>query len=148
MFQQRIETRIEIGAPAARVWSLLTDFRRMPSWNPFIRAISGDLAEGARLRAKIALEGKSPMRFAPVVETLRPERELRWRGSLFVRGLFDGEHYFRLEPLDETRTCFEHGEIFSGLLVPLLGPMLPATRKGFEAMNRALAEQAETIHDS
>jgi hypothetical protein len=34
-------------------------------------------------------------------------------------------------------------ETFSGLLVPLLGGILVHTRLGFEAMNRALKEQAE-----
>lgn len=144
MFRREIETRIEIDAPAARVWELLTDFELMPSWNPFIVAISGELREGGRLEVKIAPPGKAAMRFAPIVLAARPARELRWLGSVLVRGVFDGEHYFLLEPLDENRTRLTHGEIFSGLLVGLLGAMLPATRRGFEAMNAALKAQAET----
>jgi hypothetical protein len=30
--------------------------------------------------------------FKPKVLSVRPERELRWLGRLFVRGVFDGEH--------------------------------------------------------
>jgi uncharacterized membrane protein len=44
MSERRIETEIEINAPAARVWALLTDFDGMGSWNPFIKSVSGTLA--------------------------------------------------------------------------------------------------------
>ena len=46
---RKIETAIEIEAPAGRIWALLTDFARMPSWNPFIRSIAGELKAGASL---------------------------------------------------------------------------------------------------
>ncbi|MGJ0508022.1 MAG: SRPBCC family protein [Methylocystis sp.] len=143
MAQRQLETQIDIDAPAARIWALLTDFERMPAWNPFITGISGRLAQGERLSVQIAPPGKTAMRFRPVILTLRPQQELRWRGSVLIRGLFDGEHYFLLEPLDDRRTRLTHGERFSGLLVSLLSGMLPATRQGFEAMNLALKEQAE-----
>jgi uncharacterized membrane protein len=41
MTERRIETSIEINAPPSRVWTLLTDFARMPAWNLFIKSISG-----------------------------------------------------------------------------------------------------------
>ncbi len=84
------------------------------------------------------------MRFTPTVLSVRPNRELRWLGRLFLRGLFDGEHYFLLEPLNESRTRFVQGENFSGLLVGPLSSILPATRMGFEAMNVSLKRLAES----
>jgi hypothetical protein len=143
MVQHRIETEIEIEAPAARVWELLTDFSRMPSWNPFITAISGNLAQGEKLTVQIALPGKAPMRFNPVILTVRPNLELRWLGHLFFQGVLDGEHYFMLEPLNENRTRLRHGEAFSGFLVSMLGGVLQTTRQGFESMNSALKARAE-----
>jgi hypothetical protein len=91
----------------------------------------------------IAPPGKSGMRFNPAVLSVRPERELRWLGHLFVPGIFDGEHYFLLEPIGEDGTRFTQGEKFSGLLVGILSGMLSSTRAGFEAMNTALKLQAE-----
>jgi hypothetical protein len=143
MARRQIETEIEIEASAARVWSLFTDFASMPSWNPFIKSISGKLAQGERLSVKIAPPGRSPMQFKPDIVALQPERELRWIGHFIFRGAFDGEHYFLLEPLSNTRTRFKHGEIFSGFLVAALEGLLPATRQGFEAMNSALKHRAE-----
>jgi hypothetical protein len=143
MFERRIETEIEINAPAARVWALLTDFDGMESWNPFIRSISGTLAQGARLSVRIVPPGKSGMRFKPTVISVRPERELRWLGHLFVPGIFDGEHYFLLEPIGEQRTRLTQGEKFSGVLVGLLSGTLSATKAGFQAMNMAVKLQAE-----
>jgi hypothetical protein len=117
----------------------------MPSWNPFIKSISGNLAQGARLSVHIVPPGSSGMHFKPTILTVRPERELRWLGHLFVPGIFDGEHYFLLEPIENDRTRFTQSEKFSGLLVGLLGGTLATTSTGFKAMNTALKQQAEQM---
>ena len=140
---QLIETATDIRAPAARLWSILTDFSAYPAWNPFITTIEGDPNPGARLKITIAPPGRRPMTFRPVVLIAARERELRWLGRLFVPGLFDGEHAFRLEQRAEA--CrFHHSERFSGVLLRLFGDrLLTATRQGFEAMNAALKQRAE-----
>jgi len=80
----------------------------------------------------------------PTVLAVEPNRQLRWKGQLLVPGMFDGEHFFRLEPNAGGGTTFHHGEIFSGLLVPLLKRVLDgATKQGFIAMNEALKREAE-----
>lgn len=141
---RRIQTELEIDAPAEIVWKLLTDFEAMASWNPFITSISGELKPGAKLSLQVSPPGKPAMRFRPTVLAIRPERELRWRGKLLVAGIFDGEHYFLLERVAERRTRLVHGENFSGLLVGPLSGMLAATQEGFDAMNAALKRLAES----
>jgi hypothetical protein len=143
MAQRQIETHIDINASPARVWAILVDFAHAASWNPFITSIAGDPTPGSRLAVTIAPPGKTAMRFKPTVLAVRPERELRWRGRLFIPGLFDGEHYFLLDPLADSETRFTQGEIFSGLLVGLVSGTLAATEAGFRAMNAALKQQAE-----
>jgi hypothetical protein len=139
-----IETAMHIRAPAARVWSILTDFPAYPGWNPFITAAEGELSPGARLKITIAPPGHRPITFRPMVLVVTPEYELRWLGRLFMPGLFDGEHAFGLEQQPET--CrFLHAERFSGMLLPFIGKQLfEATRQGLEAMNTALKQRAET----
>jgi hypothetical protein len=143
MAERHIETSIEFNASPVRVWAVLTDFAQMPAWNPFITSIAGEVSEGARLSVRIVPPGKSGMSFRPTVLAVRPARELRWLGHLLVSGVFDGEHYFLLEPHAGERTRFTQGEKFSGLLVGLLGGALAVTEAGFKAMNAALKQRAE-----
>jgi hypothetical protein len=143
MATRSIETGIEISAPPTAVWAILTGFTDMPAWNPFIKSISGDLVQGSRLSVHIAPPGKSGIRFKPTVLAVQPQRELRWRGHFLLPGIFDGEHYFLLEPMGDHGTRFTQGETFTGVLVGLLEGTLTATEEGFRAMNKALKERAE-----
>ncbi len=141
---REIRTEIEIQASAPRVWAALTDFARYPQWNPFIRKAEGEVREGERLSVRLEPPGGWGMTFAPRVTRVEPERRFQWLGHLFVRGLFDGEHTFEIEPLGRGRVRFVQREAFRGVLVPLLWPMLEeSTRAGFEAMNAALKRRAE-----
>jgi hypothetical protein len=141
---KQLHTEIEIDASAKRVWELLTDFASYPEWNPFIRSIGGQPAPGERLRARLEPPGGRAMTFKPKVLTAEPNRELRWIGHLLVPGLFDGEHSFTIQPLEDDRVRFVQREAFRGLLVPLFARSLESnTRRGFEEMNRALKGRAE-----
>ncbi len=143
--KKQIETEIEIDASAETVWNILTDFDEHPSWNPFVREISGFPKEGERLRVFIQPAGGKGMVFKPRVLKAEQNRELRWLGKLFIPGLFDGEHYFRIEPIGEDRVRFVHGENFSGILVGLMaGSLDKGTADGFRAMNQALKRRAES----
>ena len=144
MFVHEIATHVDIDAPARRVWSILVDFPAHSRWNPFVQEITGMPQPGQRLKVSIRPPGGKGMTFRPVVLRAAPEQELRWLGRFLVPGLFDGEHYFRIEPLGPDRVRFIHGERFSGLLVGLARSSLDAgTRAGFEQMNQALKAQAE-----
>jgi hypothetical protein len=141
---KELYSEIEIQAPAERVWQLLTDFASFPNWNPFIRRIQGVAKEGQQLEVYIQPSGAKGMTFRPTILTTVPNCELRWVGHLFIPGLFDGEHSFVIERLNENRVQFIQRECFTGLLVPLLANQLDKdTKRGFEDMNRALKEQAE-----
>ena len=55
-----------------------------------------------------------------------------------------GEHYFRLHALAGGGTRLTHGEVFGGLLVPLLwGRLTTKTRQRFQDFNAALRARAE-----
>ena len=140
-----LHTEIGILAPAERVWDILIDTGKWAEWNPFARA-SGRFAVGERVRVELTPPGKSAMTFTPTIVKLEPGRELRWLGHLGIRGLFDGEHGFRVTPEDIGRSRFEQFEVFTGLLVlPILWIAGDATRRGFEGMNRALKARSESV---
>jgi len=144
--QLNIETSIEIDTPAALVWSILLDFDAYSEWNTFMSSIQGPIVPGQRLRVSIHPPGSASMSFKPRVLSVTRERELRWLGRFLLPGLFDGEHYFRLEPMGIARVRFVHGEAFSGLLIRLAkDSLLTSTREGFDEMNRALKRRAESL---
>jgi hypothetical protein len=142
-----IETAVEIGAPPAQVWQVVTAIDSYPEWNPFIRSLEGELHVGARLRVRIEPPNARGITLRPKLVAFTPNTELRWLGRLGLPRVFDGEHRFELEALDGgRRTRFVHAERFNGVLVPLLGSLLANTEAGFAAMNEALRERVETMH--
>lgn len=140
---KQIKTAIVINASRERVWNILTDFERYPEWNPFIVSIKGQLAVGNRLENTLASKGK-PFRFKPRVVAVEPNQYFAWLGSLFVKGLFDGHHFFQLESLGSNQVNLVHGEHFSGILSgSILKKIGEETRNNFIAMNQALKQRAE-----
>ncbi|GAB3220447.1 SRPBCC domain-containing protein [Glycomyces halotolerans] len=138
---ERIETSAAIDAPAHEVWAVLTDFDSYGEWNPFITAISGQLAEGERLRVTMRQSNGRPFHVRPTVLRVSPARQIRWLGRLGTGGMFDAEHYFLLEPQADGTTVLVHGERFTGVLVPLMKRTLADTEQSFISMNGALAER-------
>ncbi|HEX4301059.1 MAG TPA: SRPBCC domain-containing protein [Gammaproteobacteria bacterium] len=140
---RHIHTEILIQASPQRVWQVLTDFAAYPQWNPFIVSLQGRAEWGERLTVRIRMGGGKEHVFKPVLLQATPPTRLRWLGRLGVPGLFDGEHDFALEE-QAGATLLRHSESFQGYLVPLLWRSVePASRAGFEAMNRALKARAE-----
>ncbi|MFT5820902.1 MAG: hypothetical protein ACI8ZM_002150 [Crocinitomix sp.] len=135
----QIETSIEIAASPAKVWRIFSDFKNFPTWNPFIVSLTGKVKVGETIHIDL-----KTMKFKPVVLKFDENQELRWKGKLFMKGLFDGEHYFQLKENEDGSTTFVHGEKFSGILVRMLKKKLDGeTKEGFEKMNLALKEQVE-----
>jgi hypothetical protein len=144
---RRIDTEVVIRGTAEQVWSVLVDFGRYAAWNPFIREASGEASVGTRLRVRIHPPNGTSMTFTPTVLEAAPARELRWLGHFWLPGLFDGEHAFRIEAAAEGHVRLSQSEVFRGLLVLLLpATMYERTRRGFDAMNRALKERVETLY--
>ncbi len=134
-----IETSIKINTKPEIVWNNLLDFNSYPKWNPFITTITGDPKEGAVLEVRIGT-----MTFKPTVLQNRKFSELRWLGHLWFKGLFDGEHIFKISELEENKVLFEQNEQFKGILLPMFKSKLKKdTTAGFEAMNKALKTRCE-----
>lgn len=149
MLRKEILTEIEIDAGAQRVWGLLTDLPSYSKWNPVIRRASGELRPGARLSLRFAPAGRKGRSFRPKLLVVEPNRELRWKGNPGVPLLFESEHFFIIGGKPDEKSRLEHGIVYYGLFVPLVGKRLErATRGPFEEMNRALKERAELKPDS
>jgi hypothetical protein len=139
-----LDSSIDIEAPARDVWELLIDFAAFPLWNPFIVDAEGRPQVGSQLRLRMQPVGGAAVKLQPrVVEVIDGQR-LRWEGRFGVRGLFDADHLFIVEPRGAARSRLVQQETFSGLLVPFFGRSLDrGTLPAFQAMNMALKERAE-----
>jgi hypothetical protein len=145
--EHRIETELHLDARANEVWAVLSDFPAYGEWNPFITEISGVLAEDDRLQVTLTQPNGKANRFKPRVLRVSPARQIRWLGKLGPGGLFDGEHYFVLEPQTDGTTRLTHGERFTGVLVPLMKSFLADTEQGFNSMNTALEGRLKVLGD-
>ncbi|HEY7399651.1 MAG TPA: SRPBCC domain-containing protein [Actinomycetota bacterium] len=137
---KELDETIEVRATPQEVWAVLMDVESYGEWNPFLQ-IEGDLRVGARLSVQISPVGERAMTIRPTVTMVKDGHELRWLGRLLMHGIFNGEHIFRIEEIDPGRVRFVQHERFTGVLVPFLWKRLRdgGTRKGFTAMNEALA---------
>jgi hypothetical protein len=136
---KQIKTSITIDASKEKIWKILIDFENYPEWNSFIKSVTGDVKVGGQI--KIKLQG---MTFKPNVLIFNENTELKWLGHLLFKGLFDGEHKFKLTDNGNGTTNFEQSENFSGVLVKLFSKSLDKdTKNGFEQMNRELKLRAE-----
>ncbi|MEQ9186327.1 MAG: SRPBCC domain-containing protein [Cryomorphaceae bacterium] len=141
-----IHTTIDIEASPETIWKILLDTEKYPEWNPLVIALTGDLKEGTNIEITVSLGKGKPSVFKPMVLAVKEGLELRWLGSLFVKGLFDGEHSFQLMPQADGSTRLLHAEVFTGVLSSLIFGMIGKdTHKAFEAMNKALKERAEAM---
>ncbi len=144
---KEIVTEIDINASPTRVWKILTDFEKHPTWNPFIKKISGKPVKDAKLEVYMPDPQGGTMVFFPIVLTAEPNRELRWLGKS-EGDVFNGEHRFLIQPIvgggEEEKVHFIQSERFTGSMVGQLESWLDTSLKAnFEAMNMALRDRAE-----
>jgi hypothetical protein len=139
-----LQTEILIEATAEHVWEVLTNFKCYPQWNPLISEVRGQPVVGERLHATVAMGRFLRFPIRPRVILVEAPTELRWRGRLPIRGLFSGEHYFRIESRGNGQVSLIHGEVYGGLLRHVFfNGVGRLTRSAFDTMNEALKRRVE-----
>lgn len=138
---REVVTEIHINASPAKVWEVFTANEQWVAWNPFITKSVGAIILGGKITNTMAMKGQKPMTFSPTVLKADEARELRWLGRLWLPGIFDGEHYFKLEASDGG-TKFTQGEIFRGILIGMLN--MEDVKASFGELNAALKKRVES----
>lgn len=136
-----VAATIQIDAPPAKVWAVLTDLSAYPRWNPLFPEAFGPIAIGSRLTLKTVQPNGRTMTIKPKILAVEPNAELRWSAGL--PGVIGGEHSFTLAPADGG-TRLVQSETFRGLLVPFLQQdprrrrvQLPGTQQRPESTRRS-----------
>ena len=144
---QTIKATIDIEASPEAVWAVLMDWAAYPSWNPFIRAITGKAKVGGRIHVRMGL----PLGTAPITATvmrLRPGAEIAWHSDLPVTGLFDRGHIIAI--VAQPNGCeITQTQTFDGALAPAISIVADGlARSGLERMNAALKTRVEATTSS
>ena len=134
------EARIEISAPPARIWRILTDAAGITSWDSGIDRIDGRIAPGERITLYSRVSPGRPFKLT-VAEFEEPHRMV-WRGGMPL-GLFTGVRTYTLTPRGPF-TSFAMREEFSGLMLPLIRGGMPDLGPSFQQFARGLKAAAET----
>lgn len=107
MDTDRIEKRIVIRAPRARVWHALTDAGQFSQW--FGVKLAGPFAPGARLRGEVTHKGYEHVPFEITIERMEPEKFFSWRWHPYA---VDPKMDYSTEPT--TLVVFELEEVPEG----------------------------------
>jgi hypothetical protein len=140
-----IRADIVIDAPVERVWDVVVDFPSYAEWNTQLSWLAGVVGPGAVLKLRLAVEGASPYEFTPTVSAWEPNVRFAWIARTGIPRVFDGEHFFELEPMEGGKTRLVNRERYSGVLSLLMQrlPMMAGAPRGFAKMNEEIKARAE-----
>jgi len=89
------------------------------------------------------------MRFKPRVLLATAHHVLTWRGTTLFPGMFDGEHTFIIESLNDGSSRLLQREKFTGVLTYLMKRRFwQQVETAFNNMNDALASEADKRYPS
>lgn len=141
IFLFHVQTSVDIEASPETIWSLLTEFSVYDNWNPMLRDVTAKLIIDDKFGFSVIQTETKKLKLKAKMVDIQANQYLAWRGGHpWVLG---GEHYFRIESIAGGKTRFHHGEKFSGLLLPLLIPLLKNADTLYMAMNDSLKQLAE-----
>jgi hypothetical protein len=138
-FRMECAIRCTIQASAERVWSLLTDPPRFPSWNSTVTRIEGVMALGETLKLEVP---SAPGRvFKPKITAFEPAKSMVWSDGMAP--MFKGVRTYTLTPRPDGSTEFAMVEVFSGVMLPMIKGSLPDFGPIFETYAQDLQRAAE-----
>ncbi|MGN7779373.1 SRPBCC family protein [Mycolicibacterium sp. 22603] len=137
-----LQAQIDIDAPPATVWALISDLSRMPEWSPQTRKMK--LLGSMRVGAKTVNVNRRGLQAWPTTSTItaiEPERKLAFRVDL------NGTEWsYELEPIDggtrvvESRRAPNGVKKVSTVLVNAMMGGVPSFEEELvEGMNQTLA---------
>ncbi|MDP3859490.1 MAG: SRPBCC domain-containing protein [Stagnimonas sp.] len=139
-----IEKTLEIQAPAALVWEVITDLGKYPQWNPFLVECRTSFKPGDPIDLQVKLVGKPQPQREWVLEYVEGKR-FAYRMKP-VPGTLSSFRSHDVEALGPERTRYRSYFHLQGWLhhvvVALLGSRL---QTGFAGMTAGIQQRAEAL---
>jgi hypothetical protein len=140
-----IEEKVQINAPVGQVWSTIIDFDSYSEWNSQIEYLGGEVKPNGQLHLKLSVEGADAYEFKPNISHWKENKKFAWIGRTGIPRVFDGEHFFELEQINDSTTLVSNREEYRGVMSLIMKtlPMMKTAPVGFQKMNKELKEYVE-----
>jgi hypothetical protein len=140
-----IEHVLDIDAPAAVVWEVLTDLPRYGEWNPFVIECRSTLVPGDAIDLRVKLRTKPQNQREWMTEMVAGKR-FAYRMKPFPLGALSSRRSHQLEDLGGGRTRYRSHMELAGWLMPLVRALLgPNLEHGFSSMSAAVRSRSEHL---
>jgi hypothetical protein len=143
-----LDETIEIDAPSALVWEVLTDLPRYGEWNPFVVECQSTLREGDPIAMRVQIFDSFAQPQRETIFENEPGKRICYGLAPMPLGALASHRCHVLQPLSPERTRYSSQFRIQGWLVPvtrgLLGRRL---ERGFAAMTRAVGQRAELLRE-
>jgi hypothetical protein len=133
------ESNCLIAAPAAKIWSVLTDPKQLVAGGLGVIRLEGTIESGARI--KLWSEVSPDRAFRLRVTQLHKPSIMVWSGGMPL-GLLKGERTFRLSSA-QVGTEFHMREEYTGPMLPLVWKSIPDLNPSFAIFAAGLKRLAE-----
>ncbi len=141
-----IDHSVEIAAPAATVWAVLTDFDRYDQWNPFVRRASCRLEPGGPIDMTVRLRGERMRQQREFVNRVDPGHFFSYSMKPAPLGLLSSVREQTVTPSGPGRCHYSSHFQIDGLLAPVVEVLLgKGLRAGFDGMSAGLVARAEQL---
>ena len=135
------EARSNIKASPQKVWQVLTDGEKYPTWDSGIERFEGKIAPGATVKLFVKV---NPGRAFPLkVTELASDRRMVFSGGMPL-GLFKGVRTYTLDPDATGGTDFHMREEYTGPLLGMMWKSIPDLGPSFQQFADGLKKKAET----
>ena len=141
-----ISQTVDVAAPAARVWSVVTDLARYPDWNPFVVTCRSTLEPGAPIVMWVRLlPGLAQPQRERIFEHV-PGRRLSYGVPPLPFGALASRRSHEVVETTPGRCRYVSHFELEGWLVPVVSALLgKRLERGFAAMTAALVRNAEAL---
>jgi uncharacterized protein YndB with AHSA1/START domain len=141
-----VDLERDVAAPAALVWSAVTDLVAYADWNPFVVGCESTLEPGTSIRMRVRLFPWFVQSQTETVFEHRPNEELCYGLDGKPVGAVVSRRCHLVTAISPGRARYRSQFELSGWLSPLVAMLLGARlRHGFTSMTDALVARAEAL---
>ena len=139
-----IDETLDVAAPPAVVWRVVTDLSRYGEWNPFVVACRSTLAVGDPIEMSVRLVAGLAQPQREVILAHEPGVRLCYGLDGGMTGAIVSRRCHELTAVDDRHTRYRSRFELSGWMMPMVRGLLGGRlRHGFGAMTAAVRARAE-----